>query len=184
MLLGPYPGLVASSDSHNGTPGATLEDDFPGHVGSLDAMATSKLSGNSMLQNPGGLMVVCAEENSRDSLFDAMLRRQTLRHQRYPRGSTVLRRVRPAGRRLRSVGSRRRRLCVGRSDGGLLAADPSASSPGFVVHALQDPGTLGFPGTPLAEIEIVKGWVEASGVEHEIVFSIGGGRRRRTPSTC
>ena len=167
-------GLVASSDTHNGTPGAVLEDDFPGHVGSLDASATSKLSGGSVLQNPGGLMVVWAEENARDALFDAMLRRET-----YATSGTRPE-VRFFGGFDLAAGLCDRPDLVsegyasGVAMGGLLASDPAASAPRFVVHALMDPGTPGFPGTPLAEIEIVKGWVDTAGVEHETVVSVAG----------
>ncbi|GEM_PF-620000 len=168
-------GLIGSSDTHNGTPGATLEDDFPGHVGSLDADAVAKLTNGSQLQNPGGLMVVWAEENSRDALFDAMLRRET-----YATSGT-----RPEVRFFGGFGLPAG-LCSapdlvtqgyanGVPMGGLLAAEPAAAAPRFVVDALQDAGTPGFPGTPLAEIEIVKGWVDAAGTSHETVYSIGGG---------
>ncbi|MEM9174852.1 MAG: DUF3604 domain-containing protein [Myxococcota bacterium] len=168
-------GLVASSDTHNGTPGATLEDDYPGHVGSLDADVVQRLSGSAPLQNPGGLMVVWAEENDRDALFDAMLRRET-----YATSGT-----RPEVRFFGGF-DLPEDLCerpdlvaqgyaTGVPMGGLLAASPGASAPRFAIHALQDPGTPGFPGTPLAEIELVKGWIDAAGFEHETVVSIGGG---------
>lgn len=168
-------GLVASSDTHNGTPGSTLEDDYPGHVGSLDADATSKLAGASPLQNPGGLMVVWAEENTRDALFEAMLRRETYATSgtrpevRFFGGFDL-----PAGLcdrpDLATVG-----YASGVPMGGRLAATSTTGAPRFVVHALQDPGTPAFPGTPLAEIEIVKGWVDVAGDERETVVSIGGG---------
>lgn len=167
-------GLVASTDTHNGTPGATAEDDYPGHVGLADATPAQALAGDMPLQNPGGLMVLWAEENRRDALFDAMHRRESYATSgarptvRFFGGFDL-----PSG------------LC-GQSDlvdvayasgvpmGSRLVSTPGSPAPRFVVHADQDPGSPGFPGTRLAEIELVKGWVDASGVEHEAVVSIAG----------
>src|SRR5690606_23365464 len=42
------------------------------------------------------------------------------------------------------------------------------------VLALRDPGTPEQPGVPLQRVQIVKGWVDASGVSHEKVFDVAG----------
>ncbi len=168
-------GFIGSSDTHNGTPGATLEDDFPGHTGSDDATPALRLSDSRVRFNPGGLMAVYAEENSRASLFDGIERRESYATSgtrptlRFFAGFEL-----PAG------------LCAqpdlvaqgyaqGVPMGGELAADPADAGPRFVVSALKDPGSPGFQGTPLAEIEIVKGWVDEAGAAHESVVTIAGG---------
>ena len=168
-------GFVGSSDTHNGTPGATLEDYFPGHTGSDDSTPALRLSDSRVRFSPGGLMAVYAEENSRASLFDGIERRES-----YATSGT-----RPTLRLFAGfdlpVG-----LCAqpdlveqgyaqGVPMGGELAADPTDVGPRFVVSALKDPGSPGFPGTPLAEIEIVKGWVDDAGATHESVVTIAGG---------
>ncbi len=73
-------GVVGSTDGHNGTAGATREDEFRGHFGTVDATPEQRISNPSFVggntANPGGLAVLWAEENSRDALFAAMRRRE------------------------------------------------------------------------------------------------------------
>lgn len=168
-------GMIASTDTHNGTPGATQEDDFPGHVGQSDSAPETILSGNSLLNNPGGLMVLWAEQNSRDALFDAMQRRES-----YATSGT-----RPELRLFAGL-ALPENLC-GEPDlvaqgyasgvpmGGEIVSHAATPAPRFVVHASQDPGSPGFPGTRLAEIQIVKGWLDNEGVTHERIVSVAGG---------
>lgn len=168
-------GFIGSSDTHNGTPGATLEDDFPGHTGADDATPAARIADSRIAFNPGGLMVVWAEQNERASLFDAIERRET-----YATSGT-----RPTLRFFGGFGLPAglcsapdlvaRGYATGVPMGGELAAQPTDPSPRFVVSALKDPGSPGFPGTPLAEIEIVKGWVDDAGVVRERVFPVAGG---------
>ncbi|MEZ4282972.1 MAG: DUF3604 domain-containing protein [Myxococcota bacterium] len=167
-------GFIGSSDTHNGTPGATLEDDFPGHTGADDATPAQRLAPSRVGFNPGGLMAVYAEENERASLFAGIERRES-----YATTGT-----RPT---LRFFGGfdLPEGLCAapdlvqqgyatGVPMGGDLAADPGAEGPRFVVAGMQDPGAPGFPGMPLAQIEIVKGWVDAAGTAHEVVVPVAG----------
>lgn len=168
-------GFIGSSDTHNGTPGSTLEDDFPGHTGKDDATPEQRLAPSRVGFNPGGLMAVYAEENERASLFAGIERRES-----YATTGT-----RPT---LRFFGGFELQagLCAepdlveqgyatGVPMGGELAADPGEAGPRFVVAAMQDPGSVGFPGTPLAQLELVKGWVDAAGATHETVVSVAGG---------
>ncbi len=180
-------GLISSSDTHNGTPGATTEDNYPGHAGTSDGSPRARLSGGWSKLNPGGLIVLWAEENTRASLFDAMRRREA-----YSTSGT-----RPA---LRFFGGfdltsglcdapdlASRGYAEGVPMGGQLESAPNSSAPRFVVHASQDPGTPGFPGTPLAEMQIVKGWIDDQGVQQESVTTISGGSPAPSaidPLTC
>jgi hypothetical protein len=71
-------GIIASTDTHLGTPGLTDEDRAAGHGGagiSPDPKAPPKLPDNAEF-NPGGLAVLWAEENTREALFAAMQRRE------------------------------------------------------------------------------------------------------------
>lgn len=69
-------GVVASSDSHDGTMGWHPENDqFPGHMGIDDAIPVQHPS--SIQNSTGGHSVVWAEENSRDSIFEALRRKET-----------------------------------------------------------------------------------------------------------
>ncbi len=72
-------GIIASTDTHLGTPGLVDESaDYPGHGGAGTPVGDELPKGlpDAYDFNPGGLAVLWAEENSRDSLFDAMLRRE------------------------------------------------------------------------------------------------------------
>ena len=76
-------GLIGSTDAHNANPGDTEEDNYSGCCGTADDSPEKRLSSGVNFagkpiaaRNPGGLMGVWAEENSRDALFDAMKRRE------------------------------------------------------------------------------------------------------------
>jgi Protein of unknown function (DUF3604) len=47
-------------------------------------------------------------------------------------------------------------------------------SPRFGVLAFRDPGTASAPGAPLQRVQIVKGWVDATGQSQEKVFDVAG----------
>jgi len=71
-------GLIASTDTHLGTPGAVDEDSFQGHGGAGKSFRSSIPEGlpDDIEFNPGGLAVVWAEENSRTSIFNALQRKE------------------------------------------------------------------------------------------------------------
>lgn len=67
-------GIVGSTDNHAATPGFTDEESWLGSVfaaGDLDLMM------GRLDYNPGGIVGVWAEENTRASVFDAIKRRET-----------------------------------------------------------------------------------------------------------
>src|SRR5262249_37744152 len=58
--------------------------------------------------------------------------------------------------------------------GGEIGPVRGRRSPRFGVLVFRDPGTLVTPGTPLQQVQIVKGWVDAGGQSHEKVFDVAG----------
>ena len=68
-------GIIGSTDNHAATPGLVKESDWQGSVFGIGATATAR-SMSRPDWNPGGLVAVWAEENTRDSLFNAMKRRE------------------------------------------------------------------------------------------------------------
>ena len=71
-------GIIASTDTHLGTPGLVAEDRHVGHGGASRVLSPSVPPGlpDAIEFNPGGLAVVWAEENSRDAIFAALERRE------------------------------------------------------------------------------------------------------------
>src|SRR5690606_18683466 len=75
-------GMIASTDTHNGTPGAVSEDDFRGHWGLSDDLPAKRLSmgayagDGALTYNPGGLVAVWARDNTRAAIFEALVRRE------------------------------------------------------------------------------------------------------------
>ncbi len=177
-------GFIGSTDTHNAIPGAADERDYEGHLGRRDTAWRNVQ--DHFQDNPGGLAVVWAEENSRDAIFSGMKRRET-----YATSGT-----RPT---LRFFGgwSYPNDLCA-RGDlvqqavrGGVpMGSDlppPAGTRPRFVVSALADPGSAGRPGTDLQRLQIVKGWVDANGEAHERVLDVAGSADNGAgvdPATC
>jgi hypothetical protein len=172
-------GIIASTDTHNATPGNVEETSFAGHQGMNDDSQRKRL-GDAFLdvsaneQGPGGLAGVWAEENSRPALFAALKRRETFGTSG-PRmavrffGGFDLPADLCSDTRLVRTGYER-----GVAMGGVLPAAPGdGAAPRFAVHALRDPGTDSRPGTPLERLQIVKGWIE-DGERHERVFDVAG----------
>ena len=175
-------GIVASTDTHLGAPGLTIEDEAKGH-GGAGARNVAGLP-DDLEFNPGGLAVIWAEENSRDAIFAGMQRREAY-------GTSGTRPV------VRFFGGwdypaelcERADLAAAGYEGGVpmggdLSKRPEGSgSPRFVVSALQDPGTPNAPGTPLQRVQMVKGWVK-DGEAHEKVYDIAGGENGASVDTA
>ena len=67
--------MIGSSDSHNSNPGDTEEWDYRGRtsfVGPSKVRVKDGLLLTQLVNNPGGLAAIWAEENNRDTLFEAM----------------------------------------------------------------------------------------------------------------
>jgi len=172
-------GLSASTDTHNGLAGGTQEAAFPGHLGNADATAVQRvqfkkeIAGNAS-NNPGGLIGAWAHENSRDSIFDAMQRREVF--------GTSGPRIQPrffAGwefdASLCADGTMLERAYRdGVPMGSDMAPSPTGGAPKFLVAATADPGTAQYPGTPLQRLQVIKGWADASGDHHQQVFDVAG----------
>src|SRR5262249_42933020 len=163
-------GVVASSDSHTGVMGWHPEnEDWPGHLGVDDAYPVQQ---STTIQNSsGGHSVVWAEENSRDSVFEALKRKET-----YGTSGT-----RPIVRffggwtfdqGLCSTNFVPTGYAQGVPMGGDLPPRPNSkkASPTFIVAAWKDD----FINTNLQQIQIIKGWVTAQGQEMEMVYPLAG----------
>jgi len=71
-------GMIGSTDTHLGAPGATDEATFPGHGGAGVPATEGTQQGlvDELEFNPGGLAGVWAEENTRAAIYAALTRRE------------------------------------------------------------------------------------------------------------
>ncbi len=126
---------------------------------SLDIMATDL--------SASGLAAVWARENTREAIFDAMVRKEV-----YATTGTRMR-VRVFGGWDFAADDVLRPdfaeegYARGVPMGGDLSAAPEGSTPKFMVRALRDPD-----GANLDRIQIVKGWMDAAGELHEKIYDI------------
>ena len=67
-------GAIASTDTHFGTPGRVAEADYKRGISTMFATDEEQLANVDF--NPGGLVAVWAEENTRAGVFDALQRRE------------------------------------------------------------------------------------------------------------
>ena len=169
-------GFVASTDTHLGTPGLVSEKDYLGHGGAGDPVGNQLPKGltDDLEFNPGGLAVLWAEQNSRDSLFAAMRRKEAYGTS----GPRISLRFFGGWNYPESMCEQAEFAKTGYSGGvpmgGDLRKPSSASSPIFAVQAMKDPGTSDSVGMPLQRIQIIKGWVDADGRSQEKVFEVAG----------
>ena len=159
-------GLIGSTDSHIGLSSAE-EEDYLGKQGALRVA--------SAVWNAAGIAGVWAKENTRQAIFDAMLRREVFASTG-PRMS-----VRVFGGwdfekddafkpDLTEVGYRK-----GVPMGGDLAQAPKRRSPGFLIHAVRDPD-----GANLDRIQVIKGWRDKKGRLLEKVYNVALSDDRKT----
>jgi len=164
-------GFIGSTDTHSATPGSAEEDNYVGHLGRRDSQYNNVQ--DHFFSNPGGHAVVWAEENSRDSIFAAIRRKET-----YATSGT-----RPTLRFF--AGELDENLCEtpdmidqayqqGVPMGGEITATSSGDAPRFLVSAQKDAGSLTSTGTDLQRVQVVKGWVDEQGQTREKVIDIAG----------
>ena len=170
--VNPYQfGVIGSTDAHTGL-AAAEENNFHGKF-ATDSMPSSKLEGWSDNANSSfgwamgaqGLAAVWAEENTRESIMQAMKRRETYATTGPRIGLRFY-----GGYGLDATALEASAFPYESSGavpmGGEL--DPQESSvPVFLVHAMADPKS----GT-LDRIQIVKGWVDEAGEANEQIFDV------------
>jgi hypothetical protein len=123
--------------------------------------------GSNPLYGASGLAAAWAEENTRESIYEAFRRREVFATSG-PRIS--LKFFVGYGfeeSMLTSADGSQRAYSMGVSMGGELAAGPEGQGPGFIVMAAADPESA-----PLQRVQVVKGWTDAGGNTHEEVIDV------------
>ncbi|RWH78661.1 MAG: DUF3604 domain-containing protein [Mesorhizobium sp.] len=170
-------GLISSSDAHNGL-AAMEEDNFfgkttpqepsPERIGAT--FVNNAQTGVKIMDwevGASGYAAVWAKDNTRESLWDAMQRKETYA----TTGPRMLVRF-FGGWEFESKDAQNRLpgqigYTKGVPMGGDLRAAPEGKKPTFLVAALKDP-----LGANLDRYQIVKGWLEADGKLNEKVYDV------------
>ncbi len=186
-------GLIGASDTHVAA-GAFDEANYWSKVGLLDA--TPQLRGSVPLEKPGadgsayssgyfqnwsasGLAGVWAEQNTRESIFDALRRKETFATSgprirvRFFAGYDLSEQL------LKDPDVIQTAYAQGVPMGSDLIASTTivGAAPRFFVWAMRDPNSA-----PLQRVQIIKGWV-ADGKAQERVFDVACGSGAVDPAT-
>lgn len=165
-------GMIGSTDSHTGLATTDESNFFGKFLESEPSPQRWEEKMSAVLQQSwelgaSGLAAVWAPENTREAIFDALLRRETYG----TTGSRIRLRffggwdfaqgdiTRPDYARL---GYRK-----GVPMGGDLGRVEGAQAPSFMIHAVRDPD-----GANLDRVQVVKGWLDATGKTHEKVYNV------------
>jgi hypothetical protein len=152
-------GIVGATDDHNGLPGYVPTPTWQGHLGSTDDTPEKRLKDTPYF-NPGAITGVWAEQNTRESIFAALQRRETFATS----GPRIV-------ARFYQVWSQKD-FCSADGGGGSFPSNVIAAggvpmgstmpaptkgmtSPHFIVSALKD-------ATDLAEVDIIAGYFSAA----------------------
>ena len=164
-------GIIAATDTHSATSGGVKESEWVGAVSGeanpMDRLQPGLLT-SGIDGNPGGLAGVWAKENTRDAIFDAMLRKEVF--------GTSGPRIRP---RLFAGWGLNKGLCEANdmvaqayTNGVPMGADLSAGAeasdkPVFLAYAVKDP-----EGQKLQALHLIKGWIDGDGKMNTEVLPI------------
>ncbi len=161
--------VIAGTDAHMANPGSVAEYNHPGNG---DAVSRVQVSPDPLEQGlvddpyfgSGGLAGVWAEENSREAIFDAMVRKETFGTS----GPRIVPRFFGGWSYPEDICDRASLAREGYEGGvpmggELPARSDDATAPVFVAFARQDPGTEAHPGSPLQRLQLIKGWLDADG---------------------
>jgi hypothetical protein len=177
-------GILASTDTHTAMPGSVDERGYTGHTSTNKGEMKGSLP-DVVQYNPGGLAGVFAEENTRESLFAALRRKEVFGTS----GPRIVIRLFGGPSYPDDLCSRddfvERGYAGGVPMGGSLEAPAPGSGPTFALLASSDPGSASSPGNGLDRIQIVKGWLE-HGRAHERVVDVAGGEQpgKVDPTSC
>ena len=182
-------GFIGSSDSHNST-SPVEEDNYHGKLPLIDGTPEQRLDvkpvsprhrGIAKYFSAQGLAAVWAQENTRESIFDALGRGET-----YATSGTRIR-VRVFGgwslgeELLADPAWLDKAYSAGVPMGADLPARPAgdAGAPRLLIRAARDP-----EGANLDRVQVIKGWLGADGKHRERIFDVAwSGERSPDPAT-
>lgn len=178
-------GMIASTDGHN-TFSTAQEDNFFGKFPESEPAAErteNAMAGNQLWQNwrivASGYAAVWARENTRESLFAAMKRREVYA----TTGSRINVRFFGGWEFQADDVNRPNYLDIGYGQGVPMGGDLTGArrgqAPTFMVTAAKDPD-----GPNLDRVQVIKGWLDSKGQLQERVYDVAwSGSRKPDPQT-
>ncbi len=182
--------MIGSSDSHNAS-SPVEEDNYHGKLARLDGTPKQRLerlaknaaavaAGVGTAYSAAGLAAVWAEENRRESIYDALRRRETYATS----GTRIALRVFAGWEYPPAVTEEADFVARGYAGGvpmggDLPAVPPGAKAPRIAIAASRDP-----EGANLDRVQVVKGWLDAAGETHESIHDVAwSAGREANPAT-
>jgi hypothetical protein len=190
--VNPYKfGMIGSTDAHNAIP-ATREDNNFSKASFVEPSATRaehylvkgvKPELSIMVKDLGasGLAAVWARENTRESIWDAMSRKEVYA----TTGTRLLVRVFGGwdfkALEVHRPDFARQGYARGVPMGGDLSNAPKGSAPSFMIRAMRDAD-----GANLDRVQIIKGWLDDAGQTHERIYdvAVSDGRKIGPDGRC
>ena len=167
-------GVIGSSDGHNAS-SPVDENNYHGKLPILDGSAGLRMGEANFYPKgmPGGqrwssagLAAVWAQENTRESLYDAMLRKETYATS----GPRIVVRFFGGWDYPQDLLERQNWIALAEQYGvamGQKLPDNDSAAPSFVVWAIRDPDSGN-----LDRIQIIKAWMDSAGKSHEKLFNV------------
>jgi hypothetical protein len=191
--VNPYKyGMVGSTDNHVSL-STTREENYFGKLPALEPgpnriegpFLKNTITGDIMIKDwevgASGLVGVWARENTRDEIFDALVRKEVYATS----GTRILVRI-FAGWDFKPGEVERPDFAAqgyarGVPMGGDLHNAPSGAAPAFMVRTLRDPD-----GANLDRVQIIKGWVDEDGNTQERIYdaAVSDGRKIDEDGRC
>ena len=184
-------GMIGSTDAHGGLPTSREENNFnKAHIvePSADRAKHFLIKGvkpelSIMVKDLGasGLAAVWARENTRESIWDAMSRKEV-----YATTGTRLK-VRVFGgwdfnaNEVHRPDFAKQGYARGVPMGGDLTNGPKGKAPSFMIRAVRDAD-----GANLDRVQVIKGWLDKAGKTHETIYdvAVSDGRRIGPDGRC
>ena len=190
--INPYKfGLIGSSDAHTGLAAMEEENFFgktapqePGPERMTKAFFKNPQTGVTVMDwevGASGFAAVWAQENTRESIFDAMMRRETYA----TTGPRMAVRFFGGWDYQPEDANNRMPAAIGYAKGvpmgGDLSNAPVGKAPTFIAAALKDA-----IGANLDRIQIIKGWVDKEGKTQERIYdaAVSGSRKIEADGRC
>ena len=178
-------GVIGSSDSHNAN-SPSDENNYSGKLPLLDGSAGLRTDEALFLPqgvNPvtrwssGGLAGVWAQENTRESIFDALQRKETFATSGPRIGVRFFAGWDFSDKNFEYTDVLQQAYATGVPMGSELNSDGAGRPLGFLIMAFKDP-----EGANLDRVQIIKAWVDPQGISHEKVYDVAAADGRSIDS--